>query len=125
VRPFLRLLCRPYETSPHLIEVVCDPDLQMSAAHLGPVGMIASEALSNAVKHAFPDDRRGQIEVRLESCGGKFELVVRDDGEGLPATVTPLSGRALIATFARQLGGASHVGPGPEGGVEVRVTFPA
>ena len=87
--------------------------------------MIASEALSNAVKHAFPDGRSGLIELRLERSAGLFELTVRDNGDGLAPTVAPLSGRALIQTFAQQLGGASYVGPATGGGAEVRVVFPA
>jgi len=50
-----------------------------------PCGLVLSELFSNACKHAFPGDRRGGIKVIIdESPGGEIEIVIRDDGVGLP-----------------------------------------
>ncbi|MGE0383776.1 MAG: sensor histidine kinase [Gammaproteobacteria bacterium] len=48
-------------------------------------GLLLSELLTNALKHAFPDERRGTLSVAL-TCepGGAARLVVADDGVGLP-----------------------------------------
>ncbi len=51
-----------------------------------PLALIANEALSNALKHAFPDRRRGSIFVRLEVRGLRVTLTIEDDGVGSPAT---------------------------------------
>jgi len=48
-------------------------------------GQILSELLANCAKHAFPNGRSGVIEVALRRLGeGRIELVVADDGVGLP-----------------------------------------
>jgi PAS domain S-box-containing protein len=51
-----------------------------------PVGIILNELVTNAIKHAFPDGRKGSIEISLikKDNKGKAELSVIDDGIGLP-----------------------------------------
>ncbi|NQT26753.1 PAS domain S-box protein [candidate division KSB1 bacterium] len=50
-----------------------------------PLGLVLNELLSNAVKHAFPKERKGEIHVRLDA-GPKKGLVIEvsDNGVGLP-----------------------------------------
>ncbi|MBN1876562.1 MAG: PAS domain S-box protein [Anaerolineae bacterium] len=51
-----------------------------------PCSLILNEVLSNALKHAFPDDRRGEITVRLRRLEEEvIELQVSDNGIGVPA----------------------------------------
>ncbi|WP_373285210.1 MEDS domain-containing protein [Caldovatus sediminis] len=51
-----------------------------------PLGPVAAEAVTNACKHAFPGGRAGRprIVFRAPAGGGSGELVVRDDGVGMP-----------------------------------------
>ena len=50
-----------------------------------PCGLIINELLSNALKYAFPDERSGVIEICIgKNPDNKIELVVRDNGVGLP-----------------------------------------
>ncbi|MFP4302884.1 MAG: PAS domain S-box protein [Spirochaetaceae bacterium] len=48
-----------------------------------PLGMIATELVTNALKHAFPGDIRGRILVSLELSGNEATLRVADNGVGL------------------------------------------
>ena len=49
------------------------------------IGQITSEMLSNASKHAFPDDRSGTVTISLKKLDGEdVELIIADDGIGLP-----------------------------------------
>ena len=51
-----------------------------------PCGMIMNELISNSLIHAFPEGRKGEIYIELQSLNGNmYELVVGDDGIGLPA----------------------------------------
>jgi two-component sensor histidine kinase len=73
-----------------------------------PCGLIVNELVTNALKHAFPDNRRGVVRVGLrESDGGYLDLSVEDDGVGMPADVDPRNttslGLDLVFTFADQL----------------------
>jgi len=55
-----------------------------------PLGLIVNEILSNAYKHAFPDEREGNIWVDLtsHSDGPELSLTIRDDGVGMPHDFT-------------------------------------
>jgi len=49
-------------------------------------GLMINELVSNSLKYAFPDNRKGEITISLESREkGEFELIVRDNGIGIPA----------------------------------------
>lgn len=50
-----------------------------------PCGLIINELITNALKHAFPEGREGEIKVMIRSIGkDKTELAVSDDGIGMP-----------------------------------------
>ncbi|MBX9634553.1 MAG: sensor histidine kinase, partial [Magnetospirillum sp.] len=63
------------------IEVTAD-DSRMSMDDAVPLGLVVNEAVSNALKHAFPDGRPGAIRVGFVG-GDDFVLTVVDDGIGL------------------------------------------
>lgn len=48
-----------------------------------PLGLIITELVSNAYKHAFKNKKEGEISVSLKSEKGKYDLVVSDNGAGL------------------------------------------
>jgi PAS domain S-box-containing protein len=74
-----------------------------------PCGLIINELVSNALKHAFPENRGGEICIDLRRRDGTFELVVSDDGVGFPNDVdfrnTESLGLQLVNTLTSQLGG--------------------
>ena len=41
-----------------------------------------SEAVANAVRHAYPKDETGSIEVSVRELGDELEIVVADHGDG-------------------------------------------
>lgn len=75
-----------------------------------PLGLLLNELLTNAVKHAFPDQRKGRIRVILRRRPVGAELIVDDDGVGIRPDLIPETTRSMgfrLATgLARQLGGA-------------------
>jgi two-component sensor histidine kinase len=84
--------------------------LQMSSDQAVPLSLIVTEAVSNALKYAFPHGRTGHVLVRLTSEGEMVTLVVEDDGVGMPPGITESEhgvrdgiGITLIRGFARQL----------------------
>jgi adenylate cyclase len=75
-----------------------------------PCGLILNELVTNALKHAFPDGKLGEIGVHLHPQGtGSFLLQVSDNGIGLPAEVdfrhTASLGLQLVCTLTEQLNG--------------------
>ena len=90
------------------------------------LALVANEAATNACKHAFPDGRAGEVEVRLERRAGDGALVlaVRDDGVGLPVQARHGGlGLRLIRAFARKAGATLTLSG--EGGTTVALTLPA
>jgi two-component sensor histidine kinase len=90
--------------------------LQMSSDQAVPLSLIVTEAVSNALKYAFPGGREGHVTVKLQSDGETAELVVEDDGVGIPPGAAESEtgprdgiGITLIRGFARQLGGELSV----------------
>ncbi len=50
-----------------------------------PCGLVINELVSNSLKYAFPDNRKGEITISLTSREkGEFELIVSDNGIGMP-----------------------------------------
>lgn len=61
-----------------------------------PCGLILNELVSNALKHAFPDNRSGEIIIGLSSGADEWiSLAVRDDGVGFPADLDFMNSRSL------------------------------
>jgi PAS domain S-box-containing protein len=100
-------------------------DLSMGLDTAIPLGLLMNELVSNSVKHAFPGARSGRILVRLIQRDKGAELLVDDDGIGLPpgfdATLVKSMGLRLATSLARQLGGALQFASG--GGTRVRVVI--
>ncbi len=89
------------------------PALKVSSDQAVPLALIVTEAVTNAVKYAFPDGRTGAISVSLREEDGIATLEVTDDGIGIPsgrqqtdAGVRDGIGLQLINGFARQLNAA-------------------
>ena len=98
----------------HLVKsVTLDIDVAntfLSVETAVPLGLIVNELVSNALKHAFPDGRSGQIRVRLTPIeDDQIHLVVQDNGIGFPANIdfrrSSSLGLTIIMTLMNQLRG--------------------
>ncbi len=60
--------------------------LEMDVSQAVPLGLILNEAITNAIKYAFPDKRNGKIFISLSGTGSHcYSLVFSDNGIGMPA----------------------------------------
>jgi two-component sensor histidine kinase len=89
--------------------------------------LILNELVSNALKHAFPNGRQGEIEVAVRAEEpGRASLRVSDNGVGLAAGMdwraTPSLGLRLVHTLTQQLHGT--LGVETTHGVTFRLGFP-
>lgn len=137
MRSFLTELCQQLfhamgERKGERIQLAIDaPELQMASDQAVPLALIVTEAVSNAVKYAFPGGRAGHVSVRLSAEPGAdaAHLVVEDDGIGIPegqgeSESGPRDGLGihLIRGFSRQLGAELTVHEG--NGTRYDVTIP-
>lgn len=78
-------------------------NLPMDPRRLVALGMLTSEAIINALKHAHPSGVAGEISVAFRRIGGDYVLVVEDDGVGLPDGFNPATDGGLGFKTMRQL----------------------
>jgi two-component sensor histidine kinase/ligand-binding sensor domain-containing protein len=93
-----------------------------------PCALIVNELVTNSLKYAFPDGRKGKIDVRAYMSGQtEYCLEVADDGAGLTHTVDMSSastlGLSLVSILSAQIGGKADLLS--EGGVKCTIRFPA
>jgi two-component sensor histidine kinase len=89
-----------------------DIDLEIDTAV--PCGLIVNELVSNALKHAFPSESGGNVEVLIRMLdASRMEIAVADDGTGLAAPHTDTEnqslGLRLVDTLTAQLDGTLRV----------------
>lgn len=91
-----------------------------------PCALIINELVSNAFKHAFPGNRKGEITVALSAINGdEAELIVTDDGVGFPADLdfenSELFGLYIIKLLVAQIEGTIDLDR--DGGTTFRIRF--
>lgn len=110
------------------ISLVLDLEpIQVSMDIAIPFGMILNELMSNAMKHAFPDERSGEIRLRLQKDQDFIELGYADNGVGVPVGFDfrkqqSLGMQTIISLAERQLGGTVTFRSQP--GVAWTIRFP-
>jgi two-component sensor histidine kinase len=73
-----------------------DSNISLDLQRAVPCGLLVNELITNAIKHAVPDGRSGRVRIELAALNdGRGELVVADDGVGLPADLEPGNTRSL------------------------------
>jgi two-component sensor histidine kinase len=112
VRALAGPLYQSYGLKPGAVElrIQVPPGTRISLETATPFGLIVNELISNALKHAFPDGRKGEILVKLEPLGeSSYRLLVWDDGIGFPPDLEPRRtqslGLRLVEALAEQVDG--------------------
>lgn len=75
-----------------------------------PLGLIISELVSNSLKYAFPEGNAGEINISLQCINPHFELIISDNGIGLPEDIDIKNiesslGLRLVNSLVNQLDG--------------------
>jgi two-component system, sensor histidine kinase PdtaS len=76
------------------------------------LGLVVTELVINALKHAFPGRRKGKILGAYQAHGPNWTLSVRDDGVGMPRDSDSMQaglGTSIVEALARQLGARVQV----------------
>ena len=102
-------------------------DIELGADESISLALLLTEAVSNSMRHAFPDGRRGTITISLRVEGEEALLRVSDDGVGIDegAEAGDGLGMQLIRGFASHLGGEAAFSRADGTSVSVRFPLPA
>lgn len=91
------------------------------------LGLIANEVILNSLKHAFKGRDTGSLTIRLTE-GPRRELVISDDGNGLPQDFATKNGGSLglnlVHGLSRQIHGEAKIENGQSGGTRTTIRFP-
>jgi two-component sensor histidine kinase len=117
LRPYFVQLCESLAASmihdPDRLSIVVNVDDSVVDANASvSLGLIITELVINALKHAFPEQKHGKIVVDYRSEGRKWTLSVKDDGVGMPTgehKAKPGLGTGIVEALARQLQGHIRV----------------
>ncbi len=86
-----------------LDEVIIDTD------RLGKIGLIINEIITNAMKYAFLDKKKGKIKITLKNVKENFQICISDNGSGIPKEVevhNPVTlGLSLVEMLVTELEG--------------------
>jgi PAS domain S-box-containing protein len=105
VRVLVMQLFRSYGIPQDTVQmaVTADP-VALGVDRAIPCGIIVNELVTNALKYAFPDRRKGKVEVELRSIPpGTIRLTIRDDGVGLPPDIEFHKADSLGLTLVHML----------------------
>ena len=102
----------------------------LDAARATPLVMVVTELVQNAIQHAFdPADKRGSVIIRAERSARWLDIVVHDDGHGLPSDFSLESSEQLGLQIVRtlvsaELDGTLQMRQAADGGTDVLLRVP-
>jgi PAS domain S-box-containing protein len=125
VRTLVVQLFRSYNATGRIRPVVELEPIVFGVDLAVPCGLIINELVSNALKHAFPGDRHGELRVGMTAADGGYRLAVQDDGIGLPPKLdhlhTDTLGLELVRMLTEQIGGRLRLDRGSGTGFVVEI----
>jgi chemotaxis protein methyltransferase CheR len=131
IAPYLSKLCESLAQSmiggnrPITLKVICEGG-SATSRQAESLGLIVTELVMNALKHAFPDDKaKGQITVAYDVIGTNWKLSISDTGIGKPpggfAQAKSGLGTGIVKALAHQLEAQVETLAG-SGGTTVSIT---
>jgi two-component system, sensor histidine kinase PdtaS len=101
----------------------------LAAEFATPLVMVLTELVQNALEHGFAPDQRGEIVIRAERSVGWLDVVVADNGGGLPPGFSleraDRLGLQIVRTLVvSELGGSLSLHQGDRGGTEAVLRIP-
>ncbi len=105
-----RMLLGAYNTNKDISLKLDIKEIYLGVDTAVPLGLMLNELITNSLKYAFPDKRKGIIEITLNNNGdNNYTLTVADDGVGIPEKVdaeqSDSLGMTLIYSLAKQVNG--------------------
>ncbi len=115
-----------YAISPERIKLEIDAvDIMLDINTAIPLGLITNELITNSLKYAFPDNKKGTITLKIYKTDDIFTFTVKDNGIGLPKDLdyknSDTLGLELVNNLTEQIDGKLEFNT--ENGTELKITF--
>ena len=99
--------------------------LRLNITQAIPVALIINEAVTNSMKHAFPDKRPGMVTINMHKNGDQITLLLADNGIGIgdrpTVTDTNSLGLELMKGLAREI--HSRIEFASQSGTKITIIF--
>ena len=122
---FISYLTESFGTNDRITFTLDIDPIKMSVSQAIPLSLIINEALTNAIKYAFPDARKGHIRLSLKEVEHEIQLTILDNGIGMDPELinTELEslGLQLMKGLAAELNGKLKIQS--VNGTSVEVSF--
>jgi two-component sensor histidine kinase len=104
---------------------ITSDEILLNPKDLIPLGLILSEAISNAYIHGFPEGKHGDILINAKIVDNSMlEIVIQDNGTGCDINVKQGIGLELVNSLAHQLGGRMEFKSNILKGTQLSITIP-
>lgn len=108
------ILMQSYRSTNQLLDYTIDSeDVDIPLNQAIPCGLIVNELITNVIKHAFPGDLEGAVQVQLRRHQNQVSLSVTDNGVGIPESLniekSDTLGMQLVALLSDQLGASLDI----------------
>ena len=129
IETLTQTMLRTYIVSPAIVKVKIDiKDIQLNTDSSITIGLVINELVSNAMKHAFPGGRSGEMSITMKKIDSEnnYEILIKDNGVGMPEGIdirnTDTLGLKMVTNMVeRQLSGSIEMKS--EGGTEYKIRF--
>lgn len=126
IRSLSTELFHSYVSNPHVLKLNLNVDdifLDINTAI--PLGLIINELITNSLKHAFSEGKKGEINIDFHKKDDNYEFILKDDGIGFPEDLdfknTDSLGLQLVNSFTDQIDGKIELNS--TNGTEFKITF--
>lgn len=127
IRGMVRELAGSFDPGGSIQFEIDAQDARVDIEYAVPCGIILNELITNALIHAFPDERTGTVAVRFSVSPDRHRISVRDNGIGLQPAATGQAretlGLKLVELLADQINGTLTTET--SGGTEVSISWRA
>ncbi|MFB9263307.1 PAS domain S-box protein [Bradyrhizobium erythrophlei] len=123
------------------LNIDCQPNLVMNS-YPGPYGQVLTNLFLNAVAHAFPDGKPGEVDIQVRASGNdNVEVIFADNGCGMSLDVrrrafdpffttrrdqggTGLGLHIVYSIVTTRLGGRLNLDSAPGNGTRIQMVLP-
>ncbi|MBM9578430.1 response regulator [Leptospira sp. 201903070] len=124
----LQNLWNLYGVGPRVRHVIDAQGLILNMDTAIPLGLIACELVTNAIKHAFVEGANGEVNIKAEENEGKVTVTICDNGKGIPEGISFFDhetlGLQLVKILTKQISGELKV-EDAKPGTKFQIQFPA
>jgi len=123
----LKDLCAHFTQLYPAVSIICDPTrvLMLDADRAIPLGLVVSEVLTNALRHAFRGRDAGTVAVEAWAEASQLIVRVRDDGVGMPQEHGRIGlGSKIVRSLAAQLNATIDIESSRDMGTTMTLKLP-